>query len=124
MAGKIEKLRIGYSATLEIPAPEEEEEAQDITPGQSLHKDPLESLNSISHLRYPGSKDEKDAEGQENVDLWRALREQRSHKFPSFKALLTDQKRRRQRLNFVVKREDDPIGDVGTVLVLTRPTAS
>ena len=40
MAGKLQKLRIGYSATLEIRG--SEEEAQQREAGLSQHKDPLE----------------------------------------------------------------------------------
>ena len=123
MAGKIEKLRVGYCATLKIRVPEEEE-PQAIEAGQSHHENPLESLSSISNLRHPRPQDELDREWEEIEDFVRARREERSHKFPSILALYADQERRRQRYDFVVNQEDDPIGDVGTVLVLTRPTAS
>lgn len=123
MAGKIEKLRVGYCATLKIRVPEEEE-PQDIEAGQSHHENPLESLSSISYLRHPQPQDELDREYRGHMDLRRAFSEQRSHRFPSFGALYAHQERRRQRFDFVVNQEDDPIGDVGTVLVLTRPAAS
>ena len=123
LAGKIEKLRVGYWATLKIRV-QEEEEPQDIEAGQSHHENFLKNLSSISYLRHPRPKDELDREYRENMDLRQALSEQRSHRFSSFGALYADQERRRQRFDFVVNQEDDPIGDVGTVLVLTRPTAS
>lgn len=121
MDGKIEKLTIGYCATLKSRF-SEEEEAQDTKAGKSWHEIPLESLCSISYLRYPRPQDELDREHQEDMDFLRALRHKRSHKFSSFNALSADQETRRQKFDFVVDRMDDPMGDVGTVLVLTRPT--
>ena len=123
MAGKIKKLRLGCCATLKILAPDEEAD-QDIKAEQSGHKNPLESLTSVSYLRYPRRQDESDRYCDENEQFMRALGQKRSRKFPSFSALQADQERRRQRLDFVVNQEDDPIGDLGTVLVLTRPTPS
>lgn len=121
MAGKIQKVRLGYSATLQIRDPEEE--AQYIEAEQAQHENPLENLSSISSLRYPHPRpdEECDREYHEHKDLSRAIDKGRPHKFASFRALRTDQLTRRRRFDFVVTREDDPIGDVGTVLVLTRP---
>lgn len=122
MAGKLHKLRIGYSATLEIGG--SEEEAQQREAGLSQHKDPLEDLDSISELRYSRPQEELEREFPESKALRKALAQGGLHEFGTLKELLVDQNIRRQRLNFVVSREDDPIGDLGTVLVLTRPTAS
>ena len=120
MAGNIKQLRISYSATLAINDSEEETQHQEAE--KSQHKDPLEKLDSISYLRYPYRNEERKRERLERQDLKSALDEERPHKFSSLGALLADQYTRRQRLNFVLTRTDDPIGDIGTVLVLTRPT--
>lgn len=122
MAGKIQKLKIGYSATLKVRP--SEEAALDMEVGQSQHENPLETLEAISHLRYPQPQEELDREYLETKEFARACREGGSHKFTSLSAFQADQQTRRQRLDFVVAREDDQIGDVGTVLVLTRPTES
>lgn len=113
MAGKLRKLRIGYSATLEIGG--SEEEAQQREAGLSQHKDPLEDLDSISVLRYSRPQEELEREFSESKALRNALAQGRPHEFGTLKELLVDQNIRRQRLNFVVSREDDPIGELGTV---------
>ena len=121
MAGKIGELRIAYCATLRLRAPEREE-AQDIKARQSQHMGYLEILTCVSDLRYPRLQGEQDR-GFE--DFACAFNLYRRHKIHSHGTCGYDQEtRRRQMLNFVVNREDNPIGDVGTVLVLTRPTAS
>lgn len=122
MAGKIQKLKIGYSATLKVRP--SEEAALDMEVGPSQHENPLETLEAISHLRYPQPQEELDREYLETREFVRACREGGSHKFTSLSAFQADQQTRRQRLDFVVAREDDQIGDLGTVLVLTRPTES
>ncbi|KAF6220023.1 hypothetical protein HO133_003848 [Letharia lupina] len=121
MAGNIQELRIGYSATLKIHAPEDEVRYEKA--GQSPYENPLEDLGSISYLRYPRVAEELDREYSEYKDLRSALKEGRPHKFDSLGALYASQEMRRERCEFAVAREDDPVGDVGTVLVLTRPTA-
>lgn len=122
MAGKIHELRIGYSATLKIPAPEGED-AQYKKAGQCQQENLLESLSSVSLLRYPQPQEERDRESSEYTDFMSAVREGRPPKFASVDALEADLQSKRLRIDFAVARQDDPIGDIGTVLVLTRPTA-
>ncbi|CAF9931326.1 MAG: hypothetical protein ALECFALPRED_004977 [Alectoria fallacina] len=113
MAGRIQRLRIGYSATLKIRTPEAE--AQHIETG---HGNYLEYRDSILVLGNPQPIEERI---RENQDLRNALAEGHPHQFTSFEALKADQRTRWQRFDFAVAREDDRIGEVGTVLVLTRP---
>ena len=117
MAGKIQELRIRYSATLKVGDSAEQA-------GHSQRQNPLEDFESISFLRCPRSDEELEREHLEYKELLRFIEEGRPHKFDSLEALWADQKIRRQRFDFVVAREDDPIGDVGTVLVLTRRTST
>lgn len=103
MNGKIERLRLGFSATL-------------------LERDDAsEDYAAVDILRTPNSKEEQDREDREHEEREATLRSGRPHKFKSVLELLEDQGKRRQRLDFVVTREDNSAGDVGTVLVLTRP---
>ena len=122
MAGELQKLRIGHSATLETRG--SEEEAQQREAGLCQHSDPLEDLDSISELRYSRPQEELEREFSESKTLRKALAQGRPHEFGTLKELLVDQNIRRQRLNFDVSREHNPIGNLCTVLVLTRPTAS
>ena len=122
MAGKIQQLRIAYLATLRLGDSIEEsgyQETEDLR-----HKNPVENLETIHNLRYPRPQEELDREALEGKALRSAIARGQRHKFDSMTALVADQETRRQRFNFVVTREDDPVGDLGTVLVLTRPTAS
>lgn len=121
MAGKIKQLRLSYLATLTTL---ESSEVQHKEAKNSRYKVPVERLESISTLRYPRPFEEREREDLEQETLQSAVYEGRPHKVGSWDALLADQETRRQRFNFVVTREDDPIGDVGTVLMLTRPTTS
>lgn len=105
MERKIQRLRLAYTVTY-LPSGGDED---------------LESYAAIDDLRTPQPKEELDREEQECRDYRDASRAGRPHKFDSIIALLDDQAKRRQRLDFVVSREDDSVGDIGTVLVLTRP---
>lgn len=122
MTGKIKQLRLSYLATLTTPDSEEEAQRQEAEGSQ--YKDPMERLESIDTLRYPQPDEELERERLEKEALLNAVEEGRQDRFGAWEALKADQETRRQRFNFVVTREDDPVGDVGTVLVLTRPTAS
>ena len=124
MAGKIQKLRLGYPATLlETGIPEDENQSTDAA--QSPHEDPLEKLDAISCMRHPQpTKEEWDGEFAERVAFIKNAEEGKENVYSSFTALLAEQDKRWQRLDFVVTREYDPVGDVGTVLVLTRPRAA
>lgn len=122
MAGTIKQLRLSYLATLVTL--DSSEDAQLKQAKDSRYKDPMDKLESISRLRYPHYWKEQERERLEDEEWRSALAEGRSHRFDSWEAFRDHQYARRERLNFVVTREDDPIGDVGTVLVLTRPTAS
>ena len=122
MAGNIKQLRLGYLATLTTLGLEEEVRHKEA--GGSRYKDPMDRLESISILRYPQPDEEQEREHLEKKALLSAVEEGRADRFGAWEALLADQETRRQRFNFVVTREDNPIGDVGTVLILTRPTAS
>ena len=119
MAGKIQKVRIGYSGTLKIRAPGEEAWCQ-----HENSLECLEKLDSVQCLRYPRSSEERRRESCERREFMRARNEGQLHKFTSQGALEADMQTRRQRFDFTVAREDDPIGEVGTVLVLTRPTVT
>ena len=119
MAGTIQKVRIGYYGTLKIRAPGEEAWCQ--------HEDSLEcleNLDSVQFLRYPRSSEERGRESCERRDFMRARNEGQLHKFTSRGALEADLLTRRQRFDFTVARENDTIGEVGTVLVFTRPTVT
>ena len=122
MDGKIQQLRIAYLATLRLGDSIQESQHQEAE--HARHKDPVENLESISNFRYPRPQEELDKEALEGKALRIAIAKGQLHKFDSMAALLADQEMRRQRFNFVITREDDPVGDLGTVLVLTRPTAS
>ena len=119
MDGKIQQLRIAYSATLRLSDSIQDSRYQEAE--HLRHKDPVENLEAIHILRYPRPQEELDREALEGKALRSAIAGGQRHKFA---ALVADQETRRQRFNFVVTREDDPVGDLGTVFVLTRPTAS
>ena len=122
MAGKIQQLRIAYLATLRLGDSIPKSQSQEAE--HLRRKDPLEDLETISNLRHPQPQEELEREALEGKALRSAIARGEPHKFDSMAALVADQKTRRQKFNFVVTREDDPVGDLGTVLVLTRPTAS
>ena len=122
MAGKIQQLRIAYLATLRLGDSIQTSQSQEAE--HLRHEDPVEDLETISNLRHPQPQEELKREALEGKALRSAIARGECHKFDSMAALVADQETRRQRLNFVVTREDDPVGDLGTVLVLTRPTAS
>lgn len=105
MDGKIQRLRLAYTASYLRPSCDED----------------LEGYHAIDTLRNSRSQEERDREEQEFSEYLAAGKNGRPHKFDSIGALYKDQGERRQKLDFVVSREDNPIGDVGTVLVLTRP---
>lgn len=113
MDGKIQQLRLACLATLRLR-----------NSVHSKHKDPVENLEAISCLSYPQPQEELRREALEGKALRSAIAKGQPHEFDSMAALVADQETRRQRFNFVVTREDDPVGDLGTVLVLTRPTKS
>lgn len=122
MAGKINQFRIAYLATLRLGRYRKMSESQQAE--RLRHKDPVENLKTISDLRYPRPSEELEREPLESKALQSAIAKGQSLKFYSMTALVADQGRRRQRFNFVVTREEDPVGDFGTVFVLTRPAAS
>ena len=122
MDGKIQQLRIACLATLRLGGSIQESQYQEAE--HSRHKDPVECLEIISNLMYPRPREELEREALEGKALRRAIATGQPHEFDSMDALIADQETRRQRLNFVVTREDDPVGDLGTVLVLTGPITS
>lgn len=70
MAGKIQKVRIGYSATLKIRAPEEEAQymetcqyGQCVEPMRPQHENSLENLDSVYRLRYRSTQEELEENG-------------------------------------------------------------
>jgi len=98
-----------------------------------------QELRLAHYQTYLSSKSEEDSEMEPNamdyaavkllryarceMDLQREnqeCREGRPTAFPSFKALKEDQRNRKERLDSVTRREDDTLGDLVTVLVLTR----
>ena len=122
MAGKIQQLRIAYSATMTLDDLLRESPYQDAE--HLRHIDSVEGVEAISNLRHPRPPEELEREALEGKALRRAIATGQPHEFDSMDTLIADQERRRQKFNFVVTREDDPVGDLGTVLVLTRPTTS
>ena len=122
MDGKIQQLRIAYLVTLGLRDWIQESGNQAAEPFRN--KILAETLKFIHSLRYPRPQEELDREAHEGKALRTAIARGQPHKFDSMDALVADQVTRRQRFNFVVTREDVPVGDLGTVLVLTRPTAS
>ena len=112
LEGKIQRLRLTYDATY-LPAPERECNAG--TRDEEL-------FSAVDDLRHPRSKAEVTRERKEIADFMQARDEGRSHRFDSWAALERHQEVQRERLDFVVTREDDCPGDIGTVLVLTRPS--
>jgi len=112
MEGKIQTLRLGYSATL-INFNFDDTGDSDI---------PLNDLSAIEILRYNHPEEEQRRESDEFTEYRAAAKNGLSRKFNPISALMEDQLKRRQRLDFVVSREDNPVGDVGTVLILTRPS--
>jgi len=105
MERKIQKLRLAYTVTY-LHCGEDED---------------LEDYNAIKCLRHPQWQEEFAREDQERRDFQAASEAGRPQKFTSSVDLLNDQITRRQRLDFAVSREDNVVGDMGTVLVLTRP---
>lgn len=105
MERKIQKLRLAYTVTYLRCGKDE---------------DP-EDYNAIKCLRHPQSREEFARENQERRDFQAASEAGRPQKFTSSVDLLNDQITRRQRLDFVVSREDNLVGDMGTVFILTRP---
>ena len=128
MAGNIERLRLGYSATLGTRFREEYDRYlhralhEDLTPKEPQHENPLEKLKSITRLRCPQYQDRSMMAGAR--DPKKALAEGPPQKSVSHDSLQADQQDRQQKRDFAVTYEEDPYGDVGSVLVLTRPKAS
>ena len=128
MAGNIERLRLGYSATLGIRFQEEYDRYlhgashKDATPKEPQHENPLEKLKSITRLRSPQNQDRSLMAGAE--DPKKAPAEGPPQKSVSLDTLQPDQQDRQQKRDFAVTYEKDPCGDVGSVLVLTRPKPS
>lgn len=116
MAGKIQKLRLGYNVALPRKIRTMEEEDQSTDAAQSPPEDPLEGLNAISNLR-----EEDGLTMDETTAFMNDARERGESRSSAWIALAAEREKRMQRFDFVVTREDDPVGDVGTVLVLTKP---
>lgn len=83
--------------------------------------DTEEEFTAIEELRYPFPDEEWEREKQEFGKHWEYNISNGLEGYTNFDALHKEQKRRRQRLDFVVDRVDNPPGEIGTVLVLTRP---
>ena len=130
MAGNIERLRLGYSATLGIRFREEYDRywhrasQKDAMPEELQHENPLEGLKSISRLRYPQNQDRLLMEPDGAEELKKALAEGPAQKSVPLDILQADRQDRQQKRDFAVTYEEDSYGDVGSVLVLTRPKAS
>ena len=128
MAGNIERLRLGYSATLGVRFREEYDQYlhgashKDAASKEPQHENPLEKLKSITRLRCPQDQDRSLMAGAE--DPKKVLDEGPPQKGVSLDTLQADQQHRQQSHDFCITYEEDPFGDVGSVLVLTRPKAS
>ena len=130
MARSIERLRLGYSATLGTCVREEyaryldRASLKNVTPEEPIHENPLEKLKSMTRLRRSQDQDRSLKKSSEAEDPKKALAEGSPQKSVSLDTLQADQQDRQQKRDFVVAYEEDPRGDVGSVLVLTRPNAS
>ena len=123
MAGKVQQLRLGSPATLKLRDPEKESQHQEAE--HFMRKDHVQVLRTIiSWSRHPRSKEELQREYLEREDFMDAFAQKRQQRFDSWVAFLADQEGRREKLNVVVTREDDPVDDLGTAFMLTRPNAS
>jgi len=110
MDKKISELRLAHAQTYLLDDSEEDAEVE---------VDECD-FKALSLLQYPRRDKEMQRERRERQEYRRAEREGRSRAFQSLDALKEDQEDRRERLDFVARREDDTLGDFGTVLVLTR----
>ena len=128
MAGNIERLRLGYSATLGIHFRDEYDRYlhgashNDLTPKAPQHENPLEKLKSVNRLRCPQYQERSlmaEAEAPK-----KGLAEGTPEKNVSLDILQADRQDGQQKRDFAVTYEEDSYGDVGSVLVLTRPKAS
>ena len=130
MAGNIERLRLGYSATLGVRFREEYDRYlhslshKCATPEEPQHENPLEKLKSITRLSRPQYQDRSLMGSCGAEDPRKALAEGPPQKTVSLDILQADQRDRQRKRDFNVTYEEDPYGDVGSVLVLTRPKAS
>lgn len=128
MAGNIERLRLGYSATLGVRFREEYDRClhgashKDLAPKEPQHENPLEKLKSVIRLRCPQYQDRSLTAGAE--DPRKGLAKGPPQKSVSLDTSQADRQDRQQDRDFVVTYEEDPYGDVGSVLVLTRPKTS
>jgi len=126
MGGKIQKLRLAYGATYLVREHSEEdsEEAESGEGNQSGEYDPWngdEEFAAIERLRYPMPENEHIRELQEMRASYEGLDEGEPQLYEPWGALVRKHKQRRYRRKFILGREDNPAGDVGTVLVLTWP---
>lgn len=77
-------------------------------------------FTALALLQYPRRNKELQRERQERQEYRQAEREDRPRAFRSLDALREDHEDRRERLDFVARQENDTLGVIGTVLVLTR----
>ena len=120
MAGEIEQIRIGHLPKLKPVRSRKETQHQKATISQL--EDLVRKLHALSLFLYPQSREELERDLLEERVLLDALKKNKgkAHIFNSWTDII-DIRAKPERLTIAVAREDDP---VGTVLVLTRPTAS
>lgn len=105
MAGKIQELRLAF---YQIYLDQEKQSSKAIR-----------EFSVIDKLRYPITRSDMDREYAADKDFWEAHGEGVEESV--LEAHRKEQRSRWQKVDFDVKRVDEPIGDLDTVLVLTRP---
>lgn len=123
MDGKIQSLRLAYGATyLNRKMGEDESSGFRGVTRSNDDFDNEEQFTAINNIRYSRPSDDFERCEQEFRGFYNNIDFNDPQEKGKFDALERAQKKRGQRLNFVVNRVDSPPGDIGTVLVLTRPT--
>ena len=110
--GKIQKLRLGYHATYLRPRS---------SGSRTIGSDGFEDFFVVNVLRCPWPRLDRDYTFEE-LDTSEFLQlEELSQRLRSLDAPRFFQRRKLNRVKFVVTREDNLASDIGIVLVLTRP---
>ena len=121
MAGRIQKLRLAYDRTWKTPCMDLLNRS--LMQLRTWHLVLLETLQAENALYFQSSKMEWLIQ-QEDTLGFRKSSQRQPYKdvSDSFDALQAGQEKTVPRIGIDITREDDPPGDIETVLVLTRPT--
>lgn len=112
--GDTEELRLAYRQTYPLTKRQRLGAIED-------DDDPEDDFTVIERLRFPRPMAEIDRENEEYWEFRQAEEEGRPTIVPTSQDLERYWRKRKQRIDFNYAQVNDSYGDLGTVLVLTRP---